>query len=282
MHDTRHRKPVAVPTNSNTRLATGRLQRGAVRTGAAAPAQPRPTNSNTRMMVGLPNAATAKPPPGPTGGKPAGVAAERLRELMVERLRADGIRDAAVLAAMRRCPRHAFVDEALASRAYENAALPIGWGQTISQPRIVAHMIATVRNGRELGRVLEVGTGCGYQAAVLAGVAREVYSIERIRGLHEQARSRLRALHLPQVKLVLGDGMQGLPAHAPFDAIIVAAAGLEVPPALIEQLAPGGRLLAPVGTGAQRLVLIERTGGRCKRTELDAVRFVPLQSGVQL
>ena len=281
MHDTRHRKPLAVPTNSNTRLATGRLQRATGRAGAAAqPAQPRPTNSNTRMSVGLPHSMTAGPPT--RVAKSAGVAVERLRELMVERLRADGIRDEAVLAAMRRFPRHAFVDEALSSRAYENAALPIGWGQTISQPRIVAHMIATVRNGRELGRVLEVGTGCGYQAAVLAGVAREVYSIERIRGLYEQARARLRALRLPQVQLMLGDGMQGWPEHAPFDAIVVAAAGLEIPPALVQQLAPGGRLLAPVGGQTQRLILIERTGARYKRTELDAVRFVPLQSGVQL
>lgn len=281
MHDTRHRKPLVVPTNSNTRLATGRLQRSPNRVVVMPqPAQPRPTNSNTRMSVGLPQAVPAKPPS--ADAQSAGIAVERMRDLMVERLRGEGMRDEIVLAAMRRFPRHAFVDEALASRAYENAALPIGWGQTISQPRIVAHMIATVRNGRELGRVLEVGTGCGYQAAVLAGVAREVYSMERIRGLYEQARSRLRALRLPQVHLVLGDGMRGWPAQAPFDAIIVAAAGLEIPPALVEQLAPGGRLLAPVGGNSQRLVLIERTGARCKRTELDPVRFVPLQSGVQL
>lgn len=261
------------------------MQRGGVRAGTGSPsaAQPRPTNSNTRMSVGLfPPPAAAAVKPSATEGKAGGIAVERLRDLMVERLRAEGISDEVVLAAMRQCPRHAFVDEALASRAYENAALPIGWGQTISQPRIVAHMLAILRNGRELGRVLEVGTGCGYQAAVLSGVAREVYSIERIRGLYEPARARLRSLRLPQVKVFLGDGMQGLPAHAPFDAIVVAAAGLEVPQALIDQLAPGGRLLAPVGASAQRLVLIERTGTRCRRTELDAVRFVPLQSGVQL
>lgn len=283
MRDVKRPKSGVTATNSNTRLSAGRLQRL-----AAAPVAPplvlRPTNSNTRMTAG----------PGrrldvgntrawPLASATPDIAANRLRERMVEWLREEGIQDGVVLAAMRRMPRHAFVDEALASRAYENAALPIGAGQTISQPWIVARMIATARNGRNLGRVLEVGTGCGYQAAILAGVAREVYSIERVRVLHEQARMRLLALHLPHVRLLLGDGTQGLPAFAPFDAIIVAAAGASMPTALLEQLAIGGRLVAPEGSEHQKLVLIERTSARhWKRTELEPVRFVPLKTGVQL
>ncbi len=284
MQDAKRPKPAVIPTNSNTRLSEGRLQRTAPRPGASVMAAPRPTNSNTRMTRGPGHALEAiNSKAWPVPGAMPDIAANRLRERMVERLREDGIRDPLVLAAMLRMPRHAFVDEALASRAYENAALPIGAGQTISQPRIVAHMIATARNGRDLGRVLEVGTGCGYQAAVLAGVASEVYSIERVKSLHEQARARLKAMRLPQVRLVLGDGTLGLPAFAPFDAIVVAAAGLAVPQALLEQLAPGGRLVAPEGAGEQRLVLIERTApNRWKRTELEPVRFVPLQTGVQL
>ncbi|MBU4612736.1 protein-L-isoaspartate(D-aspartate) O-methyltransferase [Achromobacter sp. GG226] len=245
---------------------------------------PRPTNSNTRMNLG-----PGRPLVGPNdkawpvASRAPDIADSRRREQMVQRLLEDGITDRLVLEAMRRMPRHAFVDEALASRAYDNAALPIGHGQTISQPRIVAHMIQTARQGRELHRVLEVGTGCGYQAAVLAGVAREVFSVERVRPLHEQAVQRLRALRLPQVRLILGDGTLGLPAFAPFDAIVVAAAGLAVPRALLEQLAVGGRLVAPEGGAEQRLVVIERQpGGHFKRTEGEAVRFVPLQTGVQL
>ncbi|WP_345250602.1 protein-L-isoaspartate(D-aspartate) O-methyltransferase [Pigmentiphaga soli] len=206
-----------------------------------------------------------------------------MRAALVDRLRANGIDDERVLASILVVPRHHFVDEALASRAYEDAALPIGHGQTISQPWIVARMIAAVRHGRELGKVLEVGTGCGYQAAVLAGVAREVYSIERVRPLHELARGRLRAMRLPHVRLVFGDGMLGLPSAAPFDAIVVAAAGLKIPDALLQQLAPGGRLVAPEGGTRQRLVMIERKGAHnWVRTELEPVRFVPLRPGVLL
>ena len=276
-------KSGATPANSNTRVSAGRVQRAA-RPVAPTLASPRPTNSNTRMTVGPARAlAAADRRAWPLPSATPDIAANRLRERMVERLRNEGIDDVLVLAAMLRMPRHAFVDEALASHAYENAALPIGAGQTISQPRIVAHMIAVARNGRDLNRVLEGGTGCGYQAAVLAGVAREVYSIERVRLLYEQARARLRELRLPQVRLVLGDGTQGLPAFAPFDAIVVAAAGIRVPQALLEQLAVGGRLVAPEGGAQQRLVLIERTSTRhWRRTELDPVRFVPLQTGVQL
>src|SRR5690606_15905408 len=201
MFDAKRPKLGVTATNSNTRLSAGRIQRLAT-SPAAPPAAVRPTNSNARMTAGpgrhleLGNTRTW-PPPSATPD----IAANRLRERMVQRLHQDGVQDGLVLAAMRRMPRHAFVDEALASRAYEDAALPIGAGQTISQPRIVARMIATVRNGRDLGRVLEVGTGCGYQAAILAGVAREVYSIERVRSLYDQARARLLELHLPHVRL---------------------------------------------------------------------------------
>jgi len=283
MHDGRKPSKGATPTNSNTRVSTGLAPRTSQRASAPA-ALPRPTNSNTRMTLGPARAAGAPGDPAwPMPSRAPEIADSRRREQMVQRLIDEGVQDRRVLESMRRMPRHAFVDEALASRAYDDSSLPIGHGQTISQPRIVAHMIEVARNGRELGRVLEVGTGCGYQAAVLAGVAHEVYSIERVRPLHEQAVQRLRALRLPQVRLILGDGTLGLPAFAPFDAIVVAAAGLAVPRALLEQLAVGGRLVAPEGGAQQRLIVVERLpGGHFKRTEGEAVRFVPLQTGVQL
>ncbi|MDX3905374.1 MAG: protein-L-isoaspartate(D-aspartate) O-methyltransferase [Pigmentiphaga sp.] len=272
------------PANSNTRVSTGRLP--VAKTASSLPVRPgeaKPTNSNTRIAparVRVPVAGPARPAaPEPNHG----LNSERMRSALVARLRTQGIADERVLAAVQAIPRHRFVDEALASRAYEDAALPIGHGQTISQPWIVARMIAAARNGRELGKALEVGTGCGYQAAVLAGVAREVYSIERIKALHELARNRLRPFKLANVRLVFGDGMQGVPSAAPFDAIVVAAAGLKIPDALLQQLAVGGRLVAPEGGARQRLVMIERTGAQSwVRTELEPVRFVPLQSGVLL
>lgn len=207
----------------------------------------------------------------------------RSRDRMIARLREQGIQDENVLAAMRAVPRHLFVDEGLASHAYEDAALPIGHEQTISQPWVVARMIAVLAEGRELNKVLEVGAGCGYQAAVLAHVAREVHTIERIHGLYEMARANLQKLRCPgRLRVVFGDGMVGLPGSAPFDAIIVAAAGLKIPQTLLEQLAVGGRLIAPEGGTAQRLVLIERAGtATWQRRELDAVRFVPLRPGTQ-
>jgi protein-L-isoaspartate(D-aspartate) O-methyltransferase len=183
---------------------------------------------------------------------------------------------------MQAVPRHLFVDDGLASHAYQDDALPIGFEQTISQPYIVARMIEAVSANQPLLKVLEVGTGCGYQAAVLSQVAQEVYSIERIRGLHELARQRLRPLRLANVRLALGDGMQGLIQAAPYDAIIVAAAGLELPPALLEQLTIGGRLIAPVGILQQSLILVERTAKDIwNKTVLGAVRFVPLQAGIR-
>ena len=211
-----------------------------------------------------------------------GMTSQRTRERMVERLREQGIRDARVLQAMAAVPRHLFVEEALAHRAYEDTALPIGFGQTISQPYVVARMIECLVRDREPGKVLEVGTGCGYQAAVLASVAADVYSIERIKELLERARANLRDLRLRNLRLAHGDGAMGLASAAPFDSIILAAAAPEVPAALLQQLAPGGRMILPLresGADAQRLLLIERTGRGYTETPLDPVRFVPLRAG---
>jgi len=209
---------------------------------------------------------------------------QRTRARMVERLRDEGIRDERLLAAMGAVPRHLFVDEALSSRAYEDTALPIGFGQTISQPYVVARMIEALAAGRTLGKVLEVGTGCGYQAAVLAQLAREVYSVERIQALLERARANLRPLRLSNLRLSHGDGSLGLEKAAPFDAIIVAAAAPELPAALLRQLAPGGRMVLPLRTpdaprGAQRLALYERGTRGITETILETVRFVPLETG---
>ena len=211
----------------------------------------------------------------------AGRAAMRARARMVERLRTQGVRDEKVLAAMTQVPRHQFVQEGLAYSAYDDTALPIGFQQTISQPFVVARMIELLRAGRELGRTLEVGAGCGYQAAVLSFVAAEVYAVERIRPLLDRARENLRTLRRPNVRLKHADGNLGLPEAAPFDTIIVAAAAPSVPQALKEQLAPGGRLMIPVGTGDQRLVLVERQGGTFRESRLEAVRFVPLLTGTE-
>lgn len=211
----------------------------------------------------------------------AGRAAMRARARMVERLRAQGVRDEKVLAAMMQVPRHQFVQEGLAYSAYDDTALPIGFQQTISQPFVVARMIELLRAGRELGRTLEVGAGCGYQAAVLSFVATEVYAVERIRPLLDRARENLRTLRRPNVRFKHADGNLGLPEAAPFDTIIVAAAGPFVPRALKEQLAPGGRLMIPVGTVDQRLVLVERQGGTFRESRLEAVRFVPLLTGTE-
>ena len=211
-----------------------------------------------------------------------GMTSQRTRARMIERLREMGIRNEAVLNAMAAVPRHVFVEEALASRAYEDTALPLGMGQTISQPFVVARMIELLLNGRTtLGKTLEVGTGCGYQAAVLAQLTTDVYSIERLAPLLEKAKANMRQLKQFNVRLKHGDGRLGMPEAAPFDSIIVAAAGLEVPPALLEQLAVGGRLVLPVGTSEQYLSFIERTPQGFVEKRLDAVRFVPLLAGTQ-
>ncbi len=205
----------------------------------------------------------------------------RTRARMVERLRGKGIRDDRVLAALGNVPRHLFLDEALASRAYEDDALPIGFGQTISHPFVVARMIEVVLDGKTAGRALEVGTGCGYQAAVMAQVFPEVYSIERIKELHERARRNLLALRLANLRLAYGDGYAGLEQAAPFHSIVVAAAAPRVPEQLRQQLASGGRMILPLGSesGGQRLVLIERSARGFKESELDPVRFVPMEAG---
>ena len=205
---------------------------------------------------------------------------QRTRLRMVERLRRKGIRDERVLAAMAAVPRHLFVDEALASRAYEDTALPIGFSQTISQPYVVARMLESLLGDTSVPRkVLEVGTGCGYQAAVLARVAAEAFSIERIGALAEKARANLRPLRIPNLRLVHGDGYKGLPEAAPFDAVVVAAAAPEVPRALLDQLARGGRLVLPVGTDEQQLRVFERTASGFRESRMDAVRFVPMRVG---
>jgi protein-L-isoaspartate(D-aspartate) O-methyltransferase len=207
---------------------------------------------------------------------------DAVRKAMVQRIAQQGVRDPLVLAALEKVPRHYFLEPGLAPQAYVDASLPIGYHQTISQPYIVARMIEVMREGLvgKLGRVLEIGTGCGYQAAVLAELADEVYSIERIRPLHELARANLRPLRIPNLRLHYGDGMLGLPQCGPFDGIILAAAGLDVPQALFDQMAIGGRLVAPVGTNEQRLKLIVRT----QRNEwiadmLEPCHFVPLRPG---
>ena len=209
-----------------------------------------------------------------------GMTSQRTRARMVERLRKEGIEDETVLAAISAVPRHLFVEDALATRAYEDTALPIGFSQTISQPYVVALMIQALRAGRELGKVLEVGTGCGYQAAVLAQVATEVYSIERIAPLLAKARANLRGLRLPNLRLKYGDGNLGLPEVAPFDSIILAAASARLPQALLQQLAPGGRMILPFGSSEQVLRLVERTRSGYSETTLDAVRFVPMLIGL--
>jgi protein-L-isoaspartate(D-aspartate) O-methyltransferase len=203
------------------------------------------------------------------------------RLALIRRLREQGIVAEPVLAAIARIPRERFVDEALWSRAYEDTALPIGFEQTISQPVVVARMIEAILPVKgKLARVLEVGTGCGYQAAVLAQIATEVYSIERIKGLYERARTNLRVLRLPNVRLAYGDGYAGLAEAAPFDAIIVAAAAPAVPAALLGQLKRGGKLIAPVGSGEQQLLLVERRVAGYIETRLDLVRFVPMLPGL--
>ena len=210
-----------------------------------------------------------------------GMTSQRTRDRMVARLREKGIRDEAVLGAIGAVPRHIFIEEALASRAYEDTALPIGFEQTISQPFVVARMIEALRGEAPLGNVLEIGTGCGYQAALLARLATEVYSVERIAALLEKARGNLRPLRLSNLRLVHADGTQGLPEAAPFDGIIVAAAAPRVPGALLQQLVPGGRMIVPVGSGDQALCLIERAPSGFTEKWLDAVRFVPLRGGKQ-
>lgn len=208
-----------------------------------------------------------------------GMTSRRTRSRMIERLRDQGIRDEVVLAAMNSVPRHMFVEEAISHFAYDDKSLPIGYEQTISQPYIVARMIEILRDGKPLSRVLEVGTGCGYQAAVLAQVAREVYSVERILPLHERAVLTLKELHVHNVISSYADGGLGLPEISPFDGIIMAAAATHIPQALLEQLAVGGRMVLPLGAQEQTLLLIERDAQGYRESRLEAVKFVPLLMG---
>lgn len=216
-----------------------------------------------------------------------GLDSAAVRTRMVQRLAAGGIVAAPVLQAMGAVERHRFVDSALANQAYEDTSLPIGLGQTISKPSIVARM-AELLLGAEgaradgLGRILEIGTGCGYQAAVLSLLAREVYTIERLRGLHEKARANLRPMRLANVHLLLGDGMLGYAPGAPYAGIVAAAGGASVPPQWCEQLAVGGRLVAPIARadGQQMLLVVDKTAHGLKQSVLEPVHFVPLKSGI--
>ncbi len=215
-----------------------------------------------------------------------GMTSTRTRARMVERLRADGIRDEIVLEAMTAIPRHIFVDEALAIRAYEDTPLPIGSGQTISQPWVVARMTELARSGRKLERVLEIGTGCGYQTAVLAQIAVEVYTVERIGTLLAKARRNLQALKVKNVRLMHGDGTADLGEDLQFDAIVVTAGTTHVPTGLLKYLKPGGRMVLPLaqhgehGDGVQRLTVVEGTPESHREQVFDAVRFVPLLPGL--
>ncbi|MES2187817.1 MAG: protein-L-isoaspartate(D-aspartate) O-methyltransferase [Pseudomonadota bacterium] len=223
----------------------------------------------------------------PARAVPTGWDSAAVRARMVQKLEGQGITHPAVLQAMNTVERHRFVDSGLVSQAYEDTSLPIGLGQTISKPGVVARMAellmgaALVRNGPP-ARLLEIGTGCGYQAAVLALLAREVYSIERLRGLHDKARANLRPFRIPNVHLLFGDGMVGYAKGAPYAGIIAAAGGDALPDAWCEQLAVGGRLVAPMVTrgGQQALVVVDRTAHGLKQTVLEDVHFVPLKSGI--
>jgi protein-L-isoaspartate(D-aspartate) O-methyltransferase len=205
---------------------------------------------------------------------------------MVERLQQQGIVDQGVLGAINKVERHLFVDEAFAHRAYEDTALPLGLGQTISQPFIVARMIECLRaGGRPLGKTLEIGTGCGYQAAVLAGLTKDVYSVERLAGLIDRAKLNLRSVKCFNVRLKLGDGYLGIPEAAPFDSIILAAATPQVPQALLQQMAVGGRMVLPYGavsdTAVQRMLVIERKESGWEEQLKEPVKFVPMLPGVE-
>ncbi|HEX7934694.1 MAG TPA: protein-L-isoaspartate(D-aspartate) O-methyltransferase [Paraburkholderia sp.] len=286
-------KPLAAPAakapaRAVVQSANGRAASSSAKTAAAAPvpartvSKPASQSAPAAKSATWPNERSAAPNVALNGAM--ALTSERVRERMVERLRANGVADPRVLNAMAVVPRHMFVDPGLAVQAYEDAALPIGHHQTISKPSVVARMIELAAAGRALNNVLEIGTGCGYQAAVLSQVAREVYSIERIKPLSERAKTNLRPLRIPNIRLHYGDGRLGLPSAAPFDAILIAAAGLDVPQALLEQLAIGGRLVAPVGSQegqSQVLTLVERLGpAQWRESRLDRVFFVPLKSGV--
>jgi protein-L-isoaspartate(D-aspartate) O-methyltransferase len=267
-------KKVATPQTATQNAARSQMQKPLPVPAASGGQQ---LGRSSHGAAALVNAAV----PGPAVERANPLVSEAIRRAMVARVAKLGVKDASVLAAMQAVQRHLFMDSALAGQAYIDASLPIGHHQTISQPYIVARMIELLRNGRDLNNVLEIGTGCGYQAAVLSCVARQVYSIERIKPLHELAKINLRPMRIANIRLHYGDGMLGLSQAAPFDGIILAAAGLEVPQVLLEQLCIGGRLVAPVGARQQVLQLIERIGqGEWKSTTLEDCHFVPLCPGM--
>jgi len=211
-----------------------------------------------------------------------GMTSQRTRDRLIERLKEEGIVSATVLEVIRSTPRHIFVDEALATRAYDDTALPIGHGQTISQPYVVARMTEALLRDGPLNKVLEIGTGSGYQAAVLTQVAKEVFSVERIAVLMTTARQRFQELRLRNIRVKHADGMIGWPEQAPFDGILATAAPEGVPPALLAQLAMGGRLVIPVGDAStQSLVMFTRTPEGYRDEVLDQVTFVPMRAGTQ-
>ena len=210
-----------------------------------------------------------------------GMTSQRTRARMVERLREQGIRDTRVLHAMGLVPRHIFLEKPLATRAYDDTALPLGFGQTISQPYVVARMIELLMAGRELGKTLEIGAGCGYQAAILGVLSKQVFAVERIAPLLARAREHLKQLRLSHIRLKHADGNLGLPEAAPFDTIILAAAAADVPHHVLGQLAPAGRLVMPLGNADQVICLFERTENGFVESRFDAVRFVPLLPGVE-
>jgi len=266
------RKPAAPAPVATPQTATQNARTSQVQTRQAPPPAPRPVAPGTPQPV----------QPQQTMQRSELAATEAPRRAMAAYVARLGVKDGQVLAALETVPRHMFIEPALSSQAYADVSLPIGHNQTISQPYIVARMIELLRgSGQPLRRVLEIGTGCGYQAAVLSCVAQEVYSIERIKPLHELAKANLRPLRIANLRLQYGDGMLGLPQVAPFDGIILAAAGLEVPRALLEQLAIGARLVAPVGAQVQHLQRITRIGKSEWTSEtLEACHFVPLRPGI--
>ncbi len=210
-----------------------------------------------------------------------GMTSQRTRERLIQRLRDEGIKDNEVLNSVRNVPRHIFIEEALASRAYEDTALPIGHGQTISQPFIVARMTELLLESGPLENVLEVGTGSGYQTAILSGLVRRIYSVERIKALQDQARKCFQSLGIRNVRLHHRDGGMGLPEYAPFDGILVTAAPEGIPHALVDQLKPGGRMILPIGNrSGQVLVRVTRTATGYEKELLEQVVFVPLLGGV--
>ncbi|WP_084360707.1 protein-L-isoaspartate(D-aspartate) O-methyltransferase [Hydrogenophaga palleronii] len=268
-----------------------RLPAGAPAPVARNPQQPRPPLRTVTAPAAAPVAArvpvapaAVRVPVAPARPSGVGMESQAVRAAMVRKIQAQGVTHPGVLAALQAVERHRFVDSALVNQAYEDTSLPIGLGQTISKPGVVARMLELLCNGRteKLGRVLEIGTGCGYQAALISHLAREVYSIERLKGLHEKSRENLRWFRLSNLHLLFGDGMLGYAKGAPYAAIIAAAGGNQIPQAWIDQLAVGGRLVAPAvnASGGQQLVVIDKTASGIVRSELEAVLFVPLKSGI--